>query len=242
MQSLIVNTSNFTHEDSYVCWVDIMGTKSIMEESFEKAANFILRFHATCIKAAASDIGVRCYPLMDGAFLTTTDIDKLKKVINHIYQELALNFIDTDTCNHLFIIRGSIAKGELAHGEDISTTVCKEIALNDGYKKNLLFGLPMIQAFNAEKDAPPFGVYIHESARKNDGIKGRYYNWCTDDNTKNKLKHMLLLYFSWCKLHSPYLRMDRIKISHYEELVEDYFSNSTISINEFDKQLNNNNL
>ncbi|MBR1766301.1 MAG: hypothetical protein IJ745_04580 [Bacteroidales bacterium] len=229
----MVDTSNFSPNDSYVCWVDIMGTKSIMEESFEKAANFILRFHLACTEAAKENRDVRCYPLMDGAFLTTNKIEKLKKVINTIFQRLSAYFIDTDPCNHLFVIRGSIAKGELAHGEEITTEVCKEIASNNDYKKNLLFGLPMIQAFKAEEDAPPFGVFIHESARKTDGLKGRYYNWCSDNEMRTALTERLHLYFSWCRLHSPYLRLDKTKISHYEELVDDYFSNSSMSIKDF---------
>ena len=108
--------------------------------------------------------------------------------------------------------------------------------MNDSYKKNLLFGLPMIQVFNAEKNAPPFGVYIHESARKTDGLKGRYYHWCSNDEIKNNLKNQLQLYFSWCRLHSPYLRLEITKISHYE-LIEDYFSNSAITIEEFSKTI-----
>lgn len=234
---LLVNTEGFTPDESYVCWVDIMGTKNFMRESFEKAANFILRFHLACTKAAASEASVRCYPLMDGAFLTATELDKLKKVINVIYQELATHFIETDACYHLFVIRGSIAKGELAHGENITPEICGEIAGNDSYKKNLLFGLPMIQAFKAEEFAPPFGVYIHESARKMDGIQGRYYHWCSKSKTKDALKNQLQLYFSWCRLHSPYLKLDKSKISHYEELVEDYFSNSAISTVEFSKTI-----
>ena len=34
-------------------------------------------------------------------------------------------------------------------------------------------GLPMIQAFTAEYTAPPFGVYIHESARNPAGLQGK---------------------------------------------------------------------
>jgi len=33
------------------------------------------------------------------------------------------------------------------------------------YKNSILVGLPMIQSYINEKYAPPFGIYIHESAR-----------------------------------------------------------------------------
>lgn len=37
-----VDTSPFKCTKEYVCWIDIMGTKNTMSESFHKAANFIL--------------------------------------------------------------------------------------------------------------------------------------------------------------------------------------------------------
>ena len=48
---LYVNTQTLQPTNTYVCWIDIMGTKNAMSNSFEQASNHILRFHACCIKA-----------------------------------------------------------------------------------------------------------------------------------------------------------------------------------------------
>lgn len=56
------------------------------------------------------------------------------------------------------MVKGALAKGTLQHGSQISTEVSPDMAPRVGYKQHLLFGMPMIQAFNAEKSAPPFGI------------------------------------------------------------------------------------
>ena len=40
-KSIIVNTSTLKTREEYVCWLDMMGTKSNMSDSFEKSTNFI---------------------------------------------------------------------------------------------------------------------------------------------------------------------------------------------------------
>ena len=78
-------------------------------------------------------------------------------------------------------MKGALAKGTLQHGSQISSEVSPVMASRVGYKQHLLFGMPMIQAFNAEKNAPPFGIYIHESARTVKGLQGRYFFWRRDE-------------------------------------------------------------
>ena len=51
MDEIIVSTDKMNPIDAYVCWLDIMGTKNSMSESFEKSANFILRFHSAILNA-----------------------------------------------------------------------------------------------------------------------------------------------------------------------------------------------
>lgn len=228
-----VNTSAFKPKDSsYVCWIDIMGTRAIMSESFEKATNFILRFHAICMQSIRNLDTMKCYPLMDGVFLTSQDIDTLKKCIDTLFNNLAKIFCDEELCAHQFIVRGSIAKGGMSYGENIDESICVDIASNNDYKANLLFGMPMIQAYKTEKNAPPFGIYIHESARDYDKLIGRYYGWCKDADTRTTMMKELKQYFDWCKYYSHYLEMDKNKIDTYKELVEEYFSNRNASKNE----------
>lgn len=228
-QNVVVNAQNLNLKDCYVCWIDIMGTKTIMSEKFQKAANFIIRFHSCC--ATLEQVSqLRCYPLMDGVFLVSEDLPSIQNAVKTLYGRLSDIFINENHLAYRFVIRGSIAYGEISHGEDISSSVCKDIATYPDYKKYLLFGLPMIQAFKSEKKAPPFGIYIHESARQVEGLQGRYYVWYNDDNTQ--LKDSIIDYFEWCRMFSNYLEFDQAKIDYYMKLTNEYFLNQNITFTE----------
>ena len=221
-----VNSDDFTTENEYVFWIDIMGTKNSMSESFHKAANFILKFHCAVLRAVENNNRVRVYPLMDGVFITSNDISILKPIINSIFKTLYHLFITESQHAHRFIIKGSIAYGPIAHGENITTEVCEELHKNSDYRKSLMCGMPMIQAFNDEHKAPPFGVYIHESARINRKLSGRYYDWYHKISASEvkKLRNTIKLYFEWCDKHHQYLCLDPQKIQLYQHLVKEYFS------------------
>lgn len=201
-----------------------MGTSAIMSESFEKATNFIIRFHATCLQSTKDIDGIKCYPLMDGIFITSQDVNIIKRAINAIFQSLSEIFCEEDVFDHQFIVRSAIAKGGMSFGENIDENVCSVISSDNEYKASLLFGMPMIQAYKAEEKAPPFGVYIHESARDYEQLVGRYYWWYKDKDTQTTLKEGLLAYFDWCKDYSQYLEMNDGKIENYKKLANEYFS------------------
>lgn len=218
---------------TYVCWIDIMGTKDTMLESIEKASNFILRFHSFCIKAIKNKSKVKCYPLMDGAFITSTDFSAVRTVIASVFKDLAEVFLTEDCFAHQFVVRGAIAYGDIVHGGNITDEICTDIANEDSYKSSLLFGLPMIQAYKSENEAPPFGIYIHESARTINGLQGRYYAWCNEERLRNQLKENLTLYFNWCEKFSNYLKLDNEKINVYKKKVDEFFSNRNTTKDNF---------
>ena len=89
--------------------------------------------------------------------------------------------------------------------------------------------MPMIQAFTSEKQAPPFGIYIHESARTVGGLQGRYYFWRRNDtlsvNThlQSELKEELISFFKWEKDHCFYFELEKNKFEEYEQRVEEYY-------------------
>ena len=154
-------------KNEYVCWIDIMGTKTKMENSVRTCSIFIFKFHAAILEAM-QDIKngkVKIYPVMDGAYLTSERFEDLKKVLVHIFSSLADIFIDEKTFYLKFLIKASIAYGPIIHGCDVDDNINGDIASNKNYRNSLLLGLPMIQAYMGEQKAPPFGVYIHESAR-----------------------------------------------------------------------------
>lgn len=227
MDKIIVSTDKMNPSNEYVCWLDIMGTKSSMSESFEKSANFIIRFHTAVLKAAVSK-KVRVYPVMDGVYVVVESLDDMRDAIDKIMTCLAEVFL-AETNNHRFIVKGALATGTIQHGSKISSEVSPDMAPRIGYKQHLLFGMPMIQAFNAEKQAPPFGIYIHESARTVGGLQGRYYYWRRDDTLSNNenlhvvLQNDLISFLKWEKERSYYLELEKTKFEEYEKRAVEYF-------------------
>lgn len=227
MDKILVSTDKMSPSNEYVCWLDIMGTKSSMSESFEKSANFIIRFHTAVLKAAVSK-RVRVYPVMDGVYIAVKYLDDMREAIDKIMTCLAELFL-SETNNHRFIVKGALAKGTIQHGSKISSEVSPDMAPRSGYKQHLLFGMPMIQAFNAEKQAPPFGIYIHESARTVGGLQGRYYYWRKDVTLSNNeklhesLRKELISFLKWEKDHSYYLELEKTKFEEYENRVKEYY-------------------
>lgn len=228
MKRIVVNTDKMNPSEEYVCWLDIMGTQNSMSESFEKSANFILRFHTAVLNAAIPK-KVRIYPVMDGVYVVVKKLEDMMVCLNRIMTGLAEVFL-AEVNNHRFMVKGAIAKGLLHHGSKISPDVAPEIAPKAEYKKHLLFGLPMIQAFKAEKSAPPFGVYIHESARTINGLQGRYYFWHRDDTVSNKenlqakLKEELCLFLDWEIKRHYYFEQELSKLDEYKKRIEEYFT------------------
>lgn len=227
MDKIIVSTDKMNPSNEYVCWLDIMGTKSSMSESFEKSANFIIRFHTAVLKAAVSP-KVRVYPVMDGVYVAVKQLEDMREAIDKIMTCLAEVFL-SETNNHRFIVKVALAKGIIQHGSKISSEISPDMAPRSGYKQHLLFGMPMIQAFSSEKQAPPFGIYIHESARMVFGLQGRYYFWrkdetlSTNNNLHSDLKKELISFLNWEKDHSYYLELEKTKFEEYEKRAVEYF-------------------
>lgn len=228
MERIVVNTEKMSPSEEYVCWLDIMGTQTSMSESFEKSANFILRFHTAVLKAKISK-KIRVYPVMDGVYVVVKKLENMMRCIDRIMTVLAEVFLSEEN-NHRFMVKGAVAKGTLHHGSKISPDVSSVIATKTEYKEHLLFGLPMIQAYRSEKKAPPFGVYIHESARTVNGLQGRYYFWNRDntisdkENLQAQLKEELCLFLDWEKDRSYYFEMEPSKLTEYKERIKEYFT------------------
>jgi len=205
-----------------------MGTKKVMSDSFERSVNFMIRFHRSfqLAKVKANVKEVYYYPVMDGIYIASKDVDTIKSILTQFYLIVTNEFLDKKKVWHKFVIRGVIAYGEVFHGEDITKEICPEF--DDEIKNNLLIGMPMIQAIQSEHSCPPFGVYIHESARKKAlGFQGKYFYWyqSKDKEFVKKIKESTKVYFDWCKEFHSYLEMEENKIEEYKHLVDEFFCN-----------------
>lgn len=222
-------------KNEFVCWIDVMGTQTIMSTSMKMAANFLFRFH-TCVLKSIEVLPeddrrkISYYPIMDGIYITSTEVGSILTLINKIYMDLSKIFVNEKKVEHRFVIRGAIAYGPIIHGNSVSKQCCRDLyEEKDGYKEKLLLGMPISQCYTSERDAPPFGIYVHESARAFGKLPYRFHSWWNIYEEEEK-KHMtkftkaIVEYFEWCKKHKYSLEMKDEKIEQYKAMCAEYFS------------------
>ncbi|WP_420386458.1 hypothetical protein [Roseivirga sp.] len=217
-------------KNEYVLWVDIMGTKNIMSDSVNTAANFIFKFHGAI--QSSKDAHAKYYPLMDGVFITTPSQIVLKRVIRKIFVCLFEIYSKTELCKYRFLAKGSISFGPVIHGRDVPKSASTSLENDLNYKTSILMGTPMIQAYSIEKLAPPFGVFIHESARtfapkQSIPFSGKYFQWFPDNFDKAQFEVEVKKYFDWAIKYEKSLELDAEKSKYYMKIFGEYVGNYT---------------
>ncbi|MXR19750.1 hypothetical protein [Halobacterium bonnevillei] len=171
----------------YVAWIDLMGTTSLMEYSFEYAATNICKLHLIVAQQESYD-QFRLYPMNDGLYVVSDSYRPLVEFLSDVFSDhaeiLTSNF-DRERWDilRLAIPRAAIAYGHLYHPEDI-----KQSALvNYQYASSILLGEPMTLAHHKESNAAPFGIIADKSVHEADGeIK-----WWNED----RLPRLLFIIF-----------------------------------------------
>jgi len=207
--------------NEYVLWIDSMGTKARMSVSIQQSANFLLKLHQAIQKASESKVGLKIYPVMDAAYVTSKTQPEILSFINSLFTILALEFIQQEDPEHQFLVRGSLSYGPVYHAQDLIPWITRDKgadkSMDESYWRKILLGIPVIQAYSSEEKAPPMGVFVHETARAffPTGESPLSYVWdiwqghqgvIEDTTLGGKLNESINSYFDWCKQHS--LRID----------------------------------
>ncbi len=205
----------------YVAWIDIMGTKSFYEKTNKSPMLYILKLHACAEAATKSKNGLRYYPAADGLFLTHNERTPLLEVVKEIFQEIALDVINTRKIEYRYMIRAGIVHGEINHGSDISLDQ-QQLPLTNALRQSLVFGKALVDATEAEKGRPPFSATIHNSLFSNvplsvSGPKYEYYAWFDDGfNKKEEFKNAILEYYTWIGAHRDWVNAyDEVKMKQH---------------------------
>jgi hypothetical protein len=221
----------------YVAWLDIMGTDSIMRRSMDITANFLAKLHTASLQVQASLSSpeeVQLHPVVDGVYITTPSQRALLTQLTRTLKKLGVTFICEVEPLHCFMVRGCVAFGPVWEARALSTPSHTTLAQHQGYANHILLGPCVTQAFNGERNAAPYGIWIHESARTF-GPPGVHALTCTHwhwwkrsaDTTAraiaSALKEHLLAYLEWCKENSTYLMYEKDRIKAHTELVRQYF-------------------
>jgi hypothetical protein len=118
---------------------------------------------------------------------------------------------------------------------------CKEgasILKESDYANSILLGMPLVQAYTAEKGAPPFGVHVHESVRAFGQIGTHrvtvpLWRWWSKNADSMRIAAALVpslrSYFEWCRKNPVTSGYPPHRIDAHRVLAEEYFG-------EFDKR------
>ena len=134
-----------------------------MSQSLERASNYIIRLHAAVLQSRHAN--QRLYPMLDGMYITSASQSEMLDLLRRSFQILAHEFANAREEHHRFMPKASLAFGPVVHGSTFNPNVSPELAANPPIRDSLLLGLPVIEAHQGERKAPPFGVYVDISAR-----------------------------------------------------------------------------
>jgi hypothetical protein len=217
--------------NEYVVWLDVMGIQSSMARSLKQTANFIFKLHSAALQAPTP--GTQIYPVMDGLYVSSHSQACIQDFLRSVLAPIAAEFISEQTPNHRFIVRGAMAYGPVIHGTAVpqAASPAFQTQVGGAYKDAILLGLPMVQANQSEHLAPPFGVFVHESARAfappdNEPFHHVWWKWVNQANgaTWDALLNKLLEHYAWCKQRPDLLLYNAERIAIHENLAKQYFA------------------
>jgi hypothetical protein len=166
---------------------------------------------------------------MDGAYITSEKQASIMTTLKGFFTSCAEYFAGMEKPEHRFLIRGGLAFGPVIHGADISPACNPELGKTAEYKQNLLFGMPMIQANRCELLAPPFGLYLDESARAfaaegSAPFSGVWQKWW-DKELPDGFLNRLYEHFTWCEANWRRVEYKLERVREHSEMARQYFGN-----------------
>lgn len=213
----------------YIAWVDVMGTQAMMARSVNTSANFIAKLHCAALQAPKKTL--RLYPVMDGVYCACNDQSEILEFLRSVFTQVGDEFANTAKEQHRFFIRGGLAFGPVYHGASINAQACAVLNANPVHRDALLMGMPVIQAYSGESSAPPFGLFVHESARAfapvgQTPLPFSWWRWAdqTNKNIWASLKALLPQHLAWCSANAGSIGYASDRIVVHSRMVGEYFA------------------
>lgn len=220
----------------YVCWFDVMGSNSNMLRSMSIAANFVMKLHIAALRAKReiTDPELELYPMIDGIYACTPQQARILAFANRLFSCVALAFIFEENPLYRFTVRAGLSFGPICKGRG-AIECSPDLKQHRDYCDRILLGMPLSQAYDSEKRAAPFGLYLHESTRAfapegSDVLSGTHWKWWKFYNKKGdpqiatELRKKLKPHYEWCRNHVTTLLYEQDSINKHEALANEYFS------------------
>lgn len=217
----------------YVAWVDMMGANNAMRLSLPRAANFIAKIHVAGLETQ-SRLRLDLHPVIDGFYAVALDQAAMLNFLRLLMMKLAVLFTTEGDHSHQFFVRCGLAFGPVILGGDLAAgSEC--LAGASAYSATVAIGPAISQAFEAEKSAPIFGIYVHESARAFSGdgevpLGNTLFRWWDPKSPSHQagvetLREKILERLDWLeKNKATNLFSATGRLEEYRSLVAEYFS------------------
>lgn len=217
----------------YVVWLDIMGAQLAMRRSLPMSTNFVMKLHIAC-QTAIHNHGpkLELFPVIDGVYITCPSLGPVLYFLKDVMSRLALTFIFEEDQKFRFMVRGALAYGPISKGSALPTT---NFNLDPGYTQHIVLGSALSQAYEDEKRASPFGLFISESARMfapagQQPLQGVHLKWwyagneSRDNELLRHLKMSIHEWYDWAEKHPGSLTYDPVRMKVHRGLFDEYFA------------------
>ncbi len=213
---------------SYVAWLDVMGIRAAMSRSLPITANFVFKLHIAALEAPRQNLSL--YPVMDGMYVVADRKRDLTGFLSYVFERLADTFVAEPELHHRFVAKAAVAFGPVVHGVDVPRDASWTLDDAGDYKSALLLGMPMVQAVQGESKAPPFGVFINESARAfatnpDQPFNQVWWRWWRPDQAflRDGMRDALSVYYDWAEQHHSSIEYGPDRIAAHRAMAAEYF-------------------
>lgn len=227
------NAKSLAPSPYYVARIDMMGARAAMTRSISVSGNFIGKLHVALLEAAGGSADA-LIPTIDGAYIVCKERKDVESILGATLRSLARLFVDESNRYRQFIARGGIAYGPIVLGSslgDPESRILAQPGSNAEYRDNILIGIPVVQAYDVETTAPPFGVRVHPSAKAfapegNSPFPSNYWRWYDKHQDKElveQLRECLDRYFEFMAAHEHELEYPAHERERHDVLRREYF-------------------
>jgi hypothetical protein len=214
----------------YILWIDLMGAGPKIGRNVRAASIPLMKLHVAALTAAKQNKGksLELFPIIDGLYVTAEDSGSLMFFMSHVLRAMAAEFLALEN-RERSIVRGAISYGPVILGRESKEGA--EIFKESDYCHSILLGMPLVQAYSAEPLAPPFGIYVHESARAFAPANAEPFTtvfwrwWLIDKVAKQVALHLpkeIDSYFDWCRKHTAEIGYSLDRIDAHHQLAQEY--------------------
>jgi hypothetical protein len=230
LRPFYLGTHSGPQKSRYVLWVDIMGSQGKMLRNVRTASIPLMKLHVAALNAKKKTIGdIDLFPIIDGIYVVSEHFSATIFFISDVFRSMGAEFLVLKNWERS-VIRGAVAYGPVIMGGE-----CKEgaaILKESDYANSILLGMPLVQAYSAEKGAPPFGVSVHESVRAfgrlgKDPITASLWRWWSKNPENMKIANALLpalhSYYEWCRKNPTASGYPPERIDAHQAVADEYF-------------------